>query len=59
LTAELISRHGKNALLVLAGRGIGAVTAARILGSGLTERLAILRAIARGELEYERTRPYW
>ncbi len=59
LTAELISRYGKTALLVLAGRGIGARTASRILRPGLKERLEILRAIAKGELEYERTRPYW
>ncbi|MDH4213244.1 MAG: DEAD/DEAH box helicase [Candidatus Thorarchaeota archaeon] len=59
LTAELVSRYGKNALLVLAGRGIGATTASRILEPGLTERLDILRAIAKGELQYERTRPYW
>jgi ATP-dependent Lhr-like helicase len=59
LTAELISTHGKTALLVLAGRGIGPVTAARILASEPVGRLEILRAIAKGELEYERTRPYW
>ena len=59
LTAELVSSYGKTALLVLAGRGIGAVTAARILQPGLKERLEILRAIAKGELQYERTRPYW
>ncbi len=59
LTAELVSRYGKNALLVLAGRGIGATTASRILQPGLTGRLEILRAIAKGELQYERTRPYW
>lgn len=59
LVAELVSRYGKTALLVLAGRGIGATTASRILRPGLTDRLEILRAIAKGELEYERTRPYW
>jgi ATP-dependent Lhr-like helicase len=59
LTAELVSRYGKTALLVLAGRGIGATTASRILNPGLKERLQILRAIAKGELQYERTRPYW
>ena len=59
LTAELVSRYGKKALLVLAGRGIGATTASRILSPGLKERLDILRAIAEGELQYERTRPYW
>jgi ATP-dependent Lhr-like helicase len=59
LTAELISRYGKTALLVLAGRGIGATTASRILKPGLKDRLEILRAIAKGEMQYERTRPYW
>jgi ATP-dependent Lhr-like helicase len=59
LTAELVSRYGKTALLVLAGRGIGPTTASRILSPGLKERLQILRAIAKGELEYERTRPFW
>ncbi len=59
LTAEQVSRYGKTALLVLAGRGIGATTASRILSPALKERLQILRAIAKGELQYERTRPYW
>ncbi|MFW9787132.1 MAG: DEAD/DEAH box helicase [Candidatus Thorarchaeota archaeon] len=59
LSAELVSRYGKTALLVLAGRGIGATTASRILRPGLKDRLEILKAIAKGELEYERTRPYW
>jgi ATP-dependent Lhr-like helicase len=59
LTAELVSQYGKTALLVLAGRGIGAITASRILEPGLKERLEILRAIAKAELQYERTRPYW
>ncbi len=59
LTAELVSRYGKTAVLVLAGRGIGARTASRILRPELKERLEILRAIAKGELEYERTKPYW
>jgi ATP-dependent Lhr-like helicase len=59
LSAELVSRYGKTALLVLAGRGIGAITASRILKPGLKDRLEILRIIAKGELQYERTRPYW
>ena len=59
LSAELVSQYGKTALLVLAGRGIGATTASRILRPGLKDRLEILRAIAKGELQYERTRPYW
>jgi ATP-dependent Lhr-like helicase len=59
LTAELVSRYGKTALMVLAGRGIGPTTAARILKPRLKDRLEILREIAKGELQYERTRQYW
>lgn len=59
LIAELVSKYGKTALLVLAGRGIGATTASRILKPSLKDRLEILKAIAKGELQYERTRPYW
>ncbi|MFW9793757.1 MAG: hypothetical protein ACFFEE_05625, partial [Candidatus Thorarchaeota archaeon] len=59
LTAELVSRYGKTALIVLAGRGIGPTTAARILKPRLKERLDVLREIAKGELQYERTRQYW
>jgi len=59
LTAELVSRYGKTALMVLAGRGIGATTAARTLKPRLKDRLEILREIAKGELQYERTRQYW
>ena len=59
LTAQLVARYGKTAILVLAGRGIGPRTASRILKPGLVEQKEILRAIARGEMEYERTRPFW
>ncbi|MGY5875578.1 MAG: DEAD/DEAH box helicase [Candidatus Thorarchaeota archaeon] len=59
LTATLVSSYGKRALIVLAGRGIGPQTASRILRPGLTERLDILREIAKAEMEYARTRPYW
>jgi ATP-dependent Lhr-like helicase len=57
--ATLVSNYGKRALLVLAGRGIGATTAARILKPGLTDRHSILREIAKAEKEYARTRPFW
>ncbi|TXT56743.1 MAG: putative ski2-type helicase [Candidatus Thorarchaeota archaeon] len=59
LTAELVSNYGKKALLVLAGRGIGPRTAGRILRPGLNDRKKLLRAIAKGEQEYARTRPFW
>ncbi|MHA2071637.1 MAG: hypothetical protein ACW985_07605, partial [Candidatus Thorarchaeota archaeon] len=59
LMATLVSDYGKRALLVLAGRGIGATTAARILKPGLIDRHSILREIAKAEKEYARTRPFW
>ncbi len=59
LMATLVSDYGKRALLVLAGRGIGATTAARILKPGLTDRHSLLREIAKAEREYARTRPFW
>jgi ATP-dependent Lhr-like helicase len=59
LMATLVSDYGKKALLVMAGRGIGATTAARILKPGLVERHALLKEIAKAEREYARTRPFW
>ena len=59
LMATLVSDYGKRALLVLAGRGIGATTAARILKPSLTDRHSLLREIAKAEKEYARTRPFW
>ncbi len=59
LTASLVSEYGKVALLILAGRGIGPQTASRILNPQLTDRLTILRTIAKAEKQYERTRPFW
>ena len=59
LTAGLVAQYGKKAIIVLAGRGIGPQTASRILKPGLSERLDILKAIAKAEIEYARTRPFW
>lgn len=59
LTAELVATYGKRALIVLAAHGIGPRTASRILGSGTTERITLLREIVRVEREYARTRPFW
>jgi ATP-dependent Lhr-like helicase len=57
--AELVTRYGKKALVVLAGRGVGPQRASRILRPGLTDRLMMLREIADAEREYARTRPFW
>ena len=59
LTANLVAQYGKTAILVLAGRGIGAQTASRILKPGMTDRQTVLKAISKAEKEYERTKPFW
>jgi len=59
LTAGLIANYGKTALLVLAGRGIGAQTASRILKPDRLDRLTVLKLIAAAEKNYERTKPFW
>ncbi|MFW9979467.1 MAG: DEAD/DEAH box helicase [Candidatus Thorarchaeota archaeon] len=60
LTADLIARYGKVALIVLAGRGVGPTTASRLLRPGMIEnRIALLKSIANSEKEYERTKPFW
>ncbi len=60
LTANLVAHYGKLALMVLAGRGIGPVTASRLLRPGqIEDRLKLLKSIAEAEKEYERTKPFW
>ncbi|MHA1215844.1 MAG: DEAD/DEAH box helicase [Candidatus Thorarchaeota archaeon] len=60
LSASLVSQYGKRALLVLAGRGIGPTTAARILTPGAAEnRLELLRRITEAEKTYAQTRRFW
>jgi ATP-dependent Lhr-like helicase len=59
LTASLVAQYGKVALIVLAGRGIGPQTASRILKPNMGERIDILKAIAKAEIQYARTRPFW
>ncbi|MCD6511685.1 MAG: DEAD/DEAH box helicase [Thaumarchaeota archaeon] len=56
--AELLVTYGKKALLVLAGFGVGADTASRILGRSL-EGEELYRAIYEAELNYVRTRSFW
>ncbi len=58
LVATLVANYGKQALIVMAGRGIGPKGASRILRPGLC-RIDLLRLIAKAEREYARTRPFW
>ncbi|MGQ4870940.1 MAG: DEAD/DEAH box helicase [Candidatus Thorarchaeota archaeon] len=60
LSASLVSQCGKRALLVLAGRGVGPATAARILTPGVAgNRLELLRRITEAEKTYAQTRRFW
>ena len=57
--ASLVQANGKKALLALAGRGIGADTAARILGSFAENEDDLLRDILSAEINYARTKRFW
>ncbi|MEM3851858.1 MAG: DEAD/DEAH box helicase [Methanomassiliicoccales archaeon] len=56
--AELVREYGRNALLVLAGRGVGPDAAARILASGGSEE-QLLRAVLEQEINFARTKRFW
>jgi len=56
--ASLINNFGKKALIVLAGYGIGADTAARILRNYIDEK-EIYRSIYEAERQYVTTRGFW
>ncbi len=57
--ANLVMSHGKAAILALAGRGIGANTAARILSRQHEDELDLLRDILKAEVTYARTKRFW
>ncbi|MBN1110392.1 MAG: ATP-dependent helicase, partial [Methanomassiliicoccales archaeon] len=57
--ASLVQANGKRALLALAGRGIGADTAARILGGYAENEDEFLRDILAAEINYARTKRFW
>jgi ATP-dependent Lhr-like helicase len=56
--ASLINNFGKKALVVLAGYGIGADSAARILRN-IEEDSELYRAIYEAERQYVLTRGFW
>ncbi len=57
-SASLILAHGKDAILTLAGRGVGVKTAARILRKGVTGK-DLLREILEAEKQFARTKRFW
>jgi len=58
LSAKLVSHYGRRALLVLAGRGIGPQTAARILRRANSEE-ELIREVVKAEENYARTKRFW
>jgi len=58
LSAKLFLTYGKLAAIALAGRGVGPVTAARILREASNEN-QLIELIFKAEREYSRTRQYW
>ena len=57
--ASLVREHGRQAMLTLAGRGIGPDTAARVLSSYYDTEDEFLRDILSAELNYARTKRFW
>jgi len=57
-SASLILAHGREAILALAGRGVGVKTASRILRKGLKEK-DLLGAILEAEKQFARTKRFW
>ncbi|MFH1237167.1 MAG: DEAD/DEAH box helicase [Candidatus Aenigmatarchaeota archaeon] len=57
-SASLIVAHGKDAALALAGRGIGAQTAARILRKGRKGN-ELLNEILQAEKQFAKTKKFW
>ncbi|MEM3585879.1 MAG: DEAD/DEAH box helicase [Candidatus Jordarchaeaceae archaeon] len=58
-TANLVLDYGKQAIICLAGRGIGPRAASRILSRELRTENDLYRAILEAEKEFVRTREFW
>ena len=59
LSADLFISYGPRALLVLAGKGIGPRTAARVLGRPHDNENELLRDIMEAERTFFRTKRFW
>ncbi|HZF21389.1 MAG TPA: hypothetical protein VEZ43_02845, partial [Dongiaceae bacterium] len=58
-SAGLIQNYGKHAAVVLAARGVGPTTGARILRARTTGDEDFYLNILKAEREFERTRMFW
>ena len=57
--ANLVTAHGKKAVIALVGRGVGVDTAARILARCHMEEHEFLRDLLAAEITYARTKRFW
>ncbi len=57
--ANLVMEYGQKALIVLAGRGIGPDSAARILSRMASEEEDLLKDILEQEIQFARTKRFW
>jgi ATP-dependent Lhr-like helicase len=57
--SHLLRRHRRNAALVLAGRGIGLSTAARILSLPYEDEFTLVKRVVREELKYAKNKQFW
>jgi len=57
--ADLVQSHGKQAIIALAGRGVGPTNAARIINKLRENEDDFYRDILAREREYARTRSFW
>lgn len=58
-SANLVQSHGKEAVIALAGRGVGPQTAARIIGKLRKNEADFYRDILSAERQYARTQSFW
>ncbi len=57
--SHLLRRHRQAGAMVLAGRGIGLRTAARILDTPYDDEIEVVRRILKEELKYAKNRQFW
>jgi ATP-dependent Lhr-like helicase len=58
-SASLVQTAGKRAILTMAARGVGPVTASRILRKPIRNEAEFYSEILKAEREYQRTRLFW
>ncbi len=58
-SASLVATHGKKAVYIMAGRGIGPKVAVRVINALPKDKYQMIEHILRLEREYARNREYW